>query len=118
MPPLLFVLIFKTIRAKVPWLIRPLISTILSKVEESWVLPNLKSQLEFIESHLESHPFFCGATFSAADAQMSFPLEAATASGMVGSLVGPKTKEWVETMHAREAYKKALEKGGPYSFET
>jgi glutathione S-transferase len=116
MTPLTFLTVFKTIREKVPWVIRPIIGAVFNNVESSWLMPGIKKQLLFIETHLQSNSFFCGTTFSAADVQMSFPIEAAALGGLIpASEVGPKTKEWLAKMQARDAYKTALEKGGPYS---
>jgi glutathione S-transferase len=45
---------------------------------------------------------------------MSFPLEAASARA--GLEQGhPKAMAWLAKIHARPAYQRALEKGGPYS---
>jgi glutathione S-transferase len=49
-----------------------------------------------------------------ADVMMSFPLEAAGARGALGER--PKVKAFVERVHARPAYKKALERGGTYDY--
>ncbi len=50
----------------------------------------------------------------AADIQMSFPLEAAAARG--GLEQGhPNAMAFLERIHARPAYQRALEKGGPYT---
>jgi glutathione S-transferase len=45
---------------------------------------------------------------------MSFPLEAAAARGGLES-GHPKAMAFLERIHARPAYQRALEKGGPYS---
>ena len=45
------------------------------------VTPNLERQLDYMEAELGKHEWFAGAAFSAADIQMSFPLEAASARG-------------------------------------
>jgi glutathione S-transferase len=48
-----------------------------------------------------------------ADIQMSFPLDAAAArGGLDGSR--PHTMAWLERIHARPAYARALERGGPF----
>ena len=52
---------------------------------------------------------------TAADVQMSFPIEAADARvGSAGTL--PKLKGFVERVQARPAHKRALERGGPQTF--
>jgi glutathione S-transferase len=54
-----------------------------------------------------------GDTFSAADIQMSFPLEAASARTGLGAEF-PHIAAFVERIHQRPAYQRALERGGPY----
>lgn len=52
--------------------------------------------------------------FSAADIQMSFIGEIAGAYGLRAAF--PAIDAWVQRFQARDAYRRALEKGGPYSF--
>ena len=116
MPPLLLKLIFDRIPAMpMPFFVKPIARGIATKVLERMVTPNLKRQLDFMESELAASPWFAGAEFSAADIQMSFPLEAAAQrAGLDASR--PHLVEFLKRIHARPAYKKALERGGPYSF--
>ena len=79
------------------------------------VEPNLKRQLDFMETELGKSEWFAGDEFSAADIQMSFPIEAsAQRAGLDASR--PKLMAFLRRIHARPAYQKALERGGPYSF--
>ena len=114
MPPLLMKLVFNKVkRAPMPFFVKPIAKGIADKVLASFVQPNIDAQLKFLESELAARPWFAGAEFSAADVQMSFPLEAAAARG--GAMDGyPKIKAFLDRIHARPAYKKALERGGPY----
>jgi glutathione S-transferase len=76
--------------------------------------PQLKQHMAFWEEELSKSEWFAGNEFTAADIQMSFPLEAAAARG--GREQGhPKAMAFLERIHARPAYQRALEKGGPYS---
>ena len=69
----------------------------------------------FSESELTRSEWFAGPEFSAADVMMSFPLEAGAQRG--GAFEGrPRIKDFVERIHARAAYKAAIEKGGPYVY--
>jgi len=96
-----------------PFFVKPIARGIADKVLGGFVQPNIDAQLQFLEAELTARPWFAGAEFSAADVQMSFPLEAAAARG--GAMDGyPKIKALLERIHARPAYKKALERGGPY----
>jgi glutathione S-transferase len=77
--------------------------------------PNLKRQLDFMEGELSCSDWFAGNEFSAADIQMSFPVEAAAQrAGLDASR--PKLMAFLARIHARPAYQSALERGGPYSF--
>jgi glutathione S-transferase len=79
------------------------------------VEPNLKRQWDFMESELAQHKWFAGAEFSAADIQMSFPVEAAAQRGGLDSR-WPNLQRFVKRIRARPAYKRAIKAGGPYSF--
>jgi glutathione S-transferase len=114
MPPLVMKLVFDRIAtAPMPFFARPIARAIASKVLEGFVLPNIRQQLEFMEGALQSSEWFAGSEFSAADIQMSFPLEAAAARGGLDDRY-PKLKAFLEHIHARPAYQRALERGGPY----
>jgi glutathione S-transferase len=69
--------------------------------------------MAYWEEELSKSQWFAGNEFTAADIQMSFPLEAAAARG--GLEVGhPKAMAFLERIHARPAYQRALQKGGLY----
>jgi glutathione S-transferase len=68
-----------------------------------------------MEAELGKSEWFAGDTFSAADIQMSFPVEAAAQrAGLNASR--PKLMAFLKRIHARPGYRRALERGGPYSF--
>ena len=116
MPPLLLKLIFEKIpQAPMPFFVKPIAKGISAKVLAAMVDPNLKRQLDFMEGELGKSEWFAGDAFSAADIQMSFPVEAAAQrAGLDASR--PKLMAYLKRIHARPAYQKALERGGPYSF--
>lgn len=114
MPPLLLTLVFARMQeAPMPFFIKPVVRIIASKVQGQFIDPQLKLHFDYIESELTKRPWFAGDEFSGADVQMSFPLEAAATRGGLNAS-RPKTMAFLERIHARPAYKKALEKGGPY----
>ena len=116
MPPLLLKLIFDRIpKSPMPFFVKPIAKGISAKVLALMVEPNLKRQLDFMEAELGKSEWFAGAEFSAADIQMSFPVEAsAQRAGLDASR--PKLMAWLRRIHARPAYRRALERGGPYDF--
>jgi glutathione S-transferase len=116
MPPLLFRLVFNRIATNpAPWPVSAIARRIASTVDKSFISPNLNRHLDYMESELNSHGWFAGEQFTAADVQMSFPLEAAASRGGLNAS-RPKLMAFLERIHARDAYKRALERGGPYDF--
>lgn len=113
--PLLFMkLVFGRIPERVPWPMRPVARLISNATDKTLLGPQIANHFAFLESELASRDWFAGDTFTAADVQMSFPLEAAAARvGFDDRL--PKLKDFVDRLQARPAYKRALEKGGPYT---
>ena len=70
------------------------------------------AMLGFVESALAASPFLVGEVLSVADIMMSFPLEAAVARG--GASAYPGVMAYLGRLHARPAYARALDRGGPY----
>lgn len=114
MQPLLLKLVVDRIRTKTPLLARPIASRIADKIEELMVRPNLNANIDFWEKTLSDHEWFAGDEFTAADIMMSFPVEAAAARAGAGSR--PHVRAWLDRIHARPAYGRALERGGPYAY--
>ena len=116
MPPLLLKLIFERIKVSpMPFFAKPIAKGICNRVLAAMVEPNLTRQLDFMEAELGKSEWFAGNDFSAADIQMSFPVEAAAQrAGLDASR--PRLMAFLKRIHARPAYKKALARGGPYAF--
>ena len=113
MPPMLLSLVFSRIRqAPMPFFAKPIAHRIADKAMTSFVGPQVKLHLDYMESELAKSPWFAGEDFSAADIQMSFPVEAA--SVRAGFKDRPHLKGFLERIHARPAYQRALEQGGPF----
>lgn len=114
MPPLLMSLVFARIpKQPMPFIVRPVARGIASKVLSNFIEPQLKQHRDYLESELKDRDWFAGDKFSAADIQMSFPVEAFAARGGLGGK-HPRLNKWLERIHARPAYQRALERGGPY----
>ena len=115
MPPLLMTLVFDEVeKAPMPFFIKPVAKAISGKVKSAFIRPQLKQHLDYLESELGKRTWFSGASFSGADIQMSFPIEAAAARAGLDSK-RPKLMDFLARIHARPAYQRALEKGGAYS---
>ena len=117
MPLMVMSLIFNRIETAVPWLIRPIAKAISGQVRSAYLGPNIEANLAQMEAELTRSLWFAGDELTAADIQMSFPVEAAAARTPMGARF-PKLQAFLDRIHARPAYKAALEKGGPYTLMT
>jgi glutathione S-transferase len=115
MPLLLLRLVFSRIpRGPMPFFVRPVAKAICQKADAATAGRELGTHLDFLEAELGRRQWFAGPEFTAADIQMSFPLEAATARAGLDAK-RPKLTDFLKRIHARPAYQRALERGGPYS---
>jgi len=114
MPPLLLKLVFRRVEtAPMPFFVKPVAKGIAHKVQRSFVDPQLKLHLDYLEGELGKSEWFAGDTFSAADIQLSFPLEAFAARGGLDASY-PRLSAFLQRIHARPAYQRALQQGGEY----
>ena len=110
MPLLVLSLILKRIE-RAPLLVRPVAKAISARVGKGYLWPNLRLNQEHVERALADGSWFAGSHFSAADIQMSFPIEALVSRGKGGL---PNCRDFLDRIHARPAYQRALETGGPF----
>jgi len=111
----MLVMIFDIIPSQSPWLARPLMSVI-SKSAVVQISGELKRPYELMEAALsESTPWFAGKKLGMADFNMSWPMDLASQRGYFDGAKYPKIKAWLDRVHARPAYKRALQKGGGYN---
>ncbi|NKI36601.1 glutathione S-transferase [Wenzhouxiangella sp. XN79A] len=116
MPPLLLKLVFSKLRQPpVPLLIRPISSKIADQVDRAFTDPQIATHFEYVDGFLTDHEWFGGSSISAADVQMSFPLEAARMRAVKAGQY-PQIDAWLKRVHARPAYLRALEAGGEYAY--
>ena len=114
MSPLLLKLVFNKVESSpMPFFVKPFAKGIARKVKGSFVEPQIVQHLDYLNSELAATGWFAGDEFSAADVQMSFPLEAAAARGGLDGK-WPNLMAFLQRIHERPAYKKALERGGEY----
>ena len=80
------------------------------------IMPRIEEQLAahvaFAEDNIGDGLHFVGKDWSAADVMMSFPAEVAVMQGFAAKT--PKLAAFVEAIHARPAWQRARERGGPY----
>ncbi|MBC7514894.1 MAG: glutathione S-transferase [Alkalinema sp. FL-bin-369] len=115
MPPLLLKLIFNQIeKSPMPFFARPIARSIVNRVNSSFIEPQITQHLDYMESEIGKSAWFAGNEFTAADIQISFPLEAAAAQAELNAS-RPKLMAFLNRIHERPAYQQALERGGAYT---
>jgi|HubBroStandDraft_1064217.scaffolds.fasta_scaffold00037_8 glutathione S-transferase len=70
--------------------------------------------LAYLESEIADRPFFVGENLTGADINMSFPLEGAAARAGLDAASYPKLLAHLHKLQARPAYRRAVDRGGPY----
>jgi glutathione S-transferase len=114
MPPLLLKLVFVRMEtAPVPFFAKPVARMMAKGGQKTFIDPQLKLHLDYLEGEIGPSGWFAGDEFTAADIQMSFPLEAAASRGGLDSS-RPRLTAFLERIHSRAAYQAALKRGGDY----
>ena len=114
MPPLLLKLVFDKIeKSPMPFFVKPIAKAISDKAKSSFIMPQINTHLDYLEAELGKGAWFVGDEFTAADVQLSFPIEAAAARGGL-SASRPRLMDYLQRIHARPAYQRAIERGGKY----
>ena len=116
MPPLVMRLVFEKMKTSpMPFFVKPVAKGIADKVLKTFVMPEVRNMLAYINDWLEKREWFAGNALSGADFQMSFPLEASVARGLVDDRY-PHIRRYVNMFQDRPAYLRALSKGGDYDY--
>jgi glutathione S-transferase len=115
MPLLLVRLVLDELSGKnAPFLARPIGRAIGSAVRKTFLDARTAHHLRYIEGELGRRPWFAGEALSIADVQMCFPLQAAKTR--LGLEAYPNILAWLAKIEARPAWKRSLERGGPYAY--
>jgi glutathione S-transferase len=113
--PLILRLIFTQMPTQpMPMLVRPVVRALAKNVIDTFIQPDIDTHLDYIEAALAKSLWFAGEEFSAADIQMSFPIDVAVSDANLNNARRPKLRAFLERIHARPAYRRAIDKGGPY----
>lgn len=106
-----------------PFFVRPVTRGVATKLETSFILPNLATHFDFVEGTLAasaskaskakargSESFLCGERLTGADVMMVYPLE--SAAGRMDGFADryPHCAEYVKRLQGREAYKRAVQR--------
>jgi glutathione S-transferase len=112
--PLLLKLVFIHMESvPVPFFAKPIARMLARGAQKAFIDPQIKVHLDYLESEIGKTGWFAGDEFSAADIQMSFPLEAASSRAALDAS-RPGLNAFLDRIHTRPAYRAALERGGDY----
>ena len=75
----------------------------------------LAEHFAYLDRELANRDWFVGGELTTADMMMSFPLEAAQSRAGLDNRY-PNIRAWLERCHERPAYRRALARGGDYSY--
>lgn len=116
MPPLVLALMLNRMEtAKMPFFAKPIAKKLTQGVRDSYLTHTTRALFEYLDNELGKNEWLAGREFTAADIIMSFPVEASL-QRIEESKAAANLKKYVDRLHARPAYKRALEKGGPYAY--
>lgn len=115
MTPLLMKLVFSVLPDRSPGLLKGIVRAISKRAQDSFIDPQIRLHAGFWEAELARRPWLAGDAFTAADIQMSFPVEAAHSRAAVDGRY-PNLMAFLERIHSRPAYRRALDRGGPYAY--
>lgn len=100
--------------ASVPFFIKPITRSIADRVDNAYLNKNIKATFDFLEEQLATSPqngdFFCGPYLTGADIMMIFPLEAGQKRAGVTPSKYPKLSAYIDRIHERDAYQRAIKK--------
>jgi len=114
MPLLVMKLVMmKVAKSPMPFFVKPIAKALSNKIQQKFIAPRIKPQMAMIEETLASRTWFTGEHFTAADVQMSFPLQAS--SSRIDLSQYPNIGRYIRQVEAREGYQQAIKKGGPLS---
>ena len=99
--------------APMPFFARPIAKRLTNGLREGYLNHTMKALFGYLEAELGKAEWLAGDALTAADVMMSFPMEGLSMRGDISAY--PNIDGFLKRIHARPAYKRALERGGPYA---
>lgn len=116
MPPLVLALLLNRMEtAPMPFFARPVARRLTKAVRDGYLDHTTKALFDYLDAELGRSDYLTGADLTVADIMMSFPCEAAL-QRLDAAKKSRNIKSYVDRLHMRPAFVRALKKGGPYAF--
>lgn len=110
MSPFLLAVVFTELPKQGPFLAKPVLKGVSKAFDGMYISKQVRLHMKFWESELSTRPWFAGESFSAADIQMIFALQAARRYTRLDDY--PKIADFLERAESRRGWKAAVERGG------
>ncbi|CAK9039380.1 Putative 12-oxophytodienoate reductase 11 (OPDA-reductase 11) (OsOPR11) [Durusdinium trenchii] len=112
-PLILTLLLNRMETAPMPFFAKPIARRLTAGVRDGYLNQTMKALFDHLHDELGKSEWLAGDNLTAADIAMSFPMEGFSVRGDVS--VYPRIKAFLDRIHARAAYQRAVERGGPYA---
>lgn len=109
MPIVLMEAVMRIMHQRVPFFLKPIVSTLVEKMSNGFSKPRMTRLLEQAEKDLNNRDWLGGDTLSAADISMIYPMVAAQSRGFLNEKY-PQCLAWLARAQACESYKAAQKK--------
>lgn len=70
MPILVMKYVFLNLQKQAPWIVKPVVNGICSKIDALYLGPNIRTHLDFLDKELGKRTWLAGEHFSGADIQV------------------------------------------------
>ncbi|MEM9618558.1 MAG: glutathione S-transferase [Pseudomonadota bacterium] len=112
-PLILALMMNRMENAPMPFFAKPIARRLTKGVRDGYLDHTLKALFDNLHDELAKSEWLAGDEITAADIAMSFPMEGFSVRGDVSRY--PRIRSFLDRIHARPAYQRAVERGGPYA---
>jgi glutathione S-transferase len=114
MPLMLLGLVFQRMaHGPAPFFAKPILKGAAETAQRTFIGPQVKLHLDYLEGELKGKRWLLGDSLSAADIQMSFPIEAISVRSNLSGY--PELARYLQQVRSEPGYRRAIEKGGPFT---
>lgn len=109
MPIMLMDSIFRIMLERLPFFLKPVIAPVLKAATNGFAKPRMQALLAVAEQDLANADWFGGTQLTAADINLSYPVESANMRGYLTDS-HPNCKAWLERVYAHPSFRAAKAK--------
>ncbi len=110
-------LLFKAMAERAPFFIRPLVNLIHGGLKKAFLDAEFRAEFKYLDDQLGDQDYFMGTSPGRADFMISWPIDLVTQQNSFDLSPYSKLTAWHQRCHAREAWKRSIEKGNGYTLK-